>query len=83
MIKFYIVLYFLPVWCLALTPALFSVAAFWLQSIGSRPQAQFCSSKLRVVAHRLSCSASRRIFLDQGLNLCLLHWQVDSYPLYH
>ena len=21
--------------------------------------------------------------LDQGLNLCPLHWQVDSYPLYH
>ena len=20
------------------------------------------------------------IFLDQGLNLCLLHWQADSYP---
>ena len=23
------------------------------------------------------------IFPDQGLDLCLLHWQVDSYPLYH
>ena len=23
------------------------------------------------------------IFRDQGLNLCLLHWQADSYPLYH
>ena len=25
----------------------------------------------------------RRIFLTQGLNLCLLHWQVDSLPLSH
>ena len=23
------------------------------------------------------------IFIDQGLNLCPLHWQVDSYPLHH
>ena len=23
------------------------------------------------------------IFRDQGLNLCPLHWQVDSYPLHH
>ena len=27
-----------------------------------------------VVAHVLSCSAAWRIFLDQGLNPCLLHW---------
>ena len=35
------------------------------------------------VAHRLSCSMSRGIFLDQGLNPCLLHWQIDSLPLSH
>ena len=23
------------------------------------------------------------IFPDQGLNLCPLHWQADSYPLHH
>ena len=34
-----------------------------------------------VVVHGLSCSAACGIFLDQGLNLCLLHWQVDSLPL--
>ena len=34
-----------------------------------------------VVAHRLSCSTACGIFLDQGSNLCLLHWQVDSLPL--
>ena len=27
-----------------------------------------------VVAYGLSCSAACGIFLDQGLNLCLLHW---------
>ena len=36
-----------------------------------------------VVAHRLSCSGACGIFLDQGLNLCLLHWQADSLPLNH
>ena len=35
-----------------------------------------------VVAHSLSCSAACVIFLDQGSNLCSLHWQTNSYPLY-
>ena len=29
---------------------------------------------------RLSCSEACGIFLDQGLNSCLLHYQVDSLP---
>ena len=36
-----------------------------------------------VVAHGLSCPAACGIFPDQGSNLCLLHQQVDSYPLHH
>ena len=47
-----------------------------LWHVGSRAQAQF-------VAHGLSCSMTCGIFPDQGLNLCPLHWQVDSYPLCH
>ena len=35
------------------------------------------------VAHQLSCSVACGILLDQGLNPCLLHWQVDSRPLSH
>ena len=31
-----------------------------------------------VVARGLSCSAACGIFLDHGLNPCLLHWQADS-----
>ena len=31
-----------------------------------------------VVVHRLSCSMTGGIFVDQGSNLCLLHWQADS-----
>ena len=50
-----------------------SAQVLLLLSMGSRPRG------LTVVALRLSCSASCRIFLDQGLNLCLLHWQI----LYH
>ena len=36
-----------------------------------------------VVAHGLSCNEAYRIFPDQGSNLCLLHWQMDSLPLSH
>ena len=36
-----------------------------------------------VVAHGLSCSLTSGIFLDQGLNPFLLHWQADSSPLSH
>ena len=32
-----------------------------------------------VVACRLSCSMACGLFLEQGLNLCPLNWQVDSY----
>ena len=35
------------------------------------------------VAHGVCCSTARGIFLDQGSNPCLLHWQVDSSPLSH
>ena len=35
------------------------------------------------MAHGANCSEVRGIFPDQGSNLCLLHWQVDSLPLSH
>ena len=38
-------------------------------------------SQTRLSTHRLSCSMTCGIFLDQGWNLCLLHWQADSLPL--
>ena len=44
----------------------FSSCRFLLQSTGT-------------VVHRLSCSETRGISLDQGSNLCLLHWQADSF----
>ena len=31
-----------------------------------------------VMAHGLSFSVARRIFLDQALNPCPMYWQVDS-----
>ena len=36
-----------------------------------------------VGVHTLSCLEGCRIFLDQGSNPCLLHWQADSLPLNH
>ena len=48
------------------------VAAPRLQSAGSI-----------VMAHGLSCPEACGIFLEQELNPCLLHWQVDSFPLGH
>ena len=38
---------------------------------------------LIVAAHGLTYPEACGIFLDQGLNPQPLHWQVDSYPLYH
>ena len=35
------------------------------------------------MTYRLRCSAACGIFPDQGLNPCLLHWEVDSSPLSH
>ena len=34
------------------------------------------------VEHGLCCAAAHGLFLDQGSNLCSLHWQEDS-PLDH
>ena len=36
-----------------------------------------------VTAHGPSCSSACGILPDQGLNLCLLHWQADSSPMDH
>ena len=41
------------------------------------------SSSSVVVVHQPSYSMTCGIFLDQGWKLCLLHCQVDSYPLSH
>ena len=35
------------------------------------------------VVHGFSCCKAYGIFPDQGLNLCLLHWQADSLLLGH
>ena len=36
-----------------------------------------------VSAHGLSCRSACGVFLDQGSNLCPLHWQAESSPLHH
>ena len=50
---------------------------FWhVGSTVSTPRLQGTASI--VGAHRLSCSPTCGMFLDQGSNPCLLHWQSDS-----
>ena len=39
-----------------------------------------CVQASVAVALGLSCSLARGIFPDQGLDLCPLNWQADSYP---
>ena len=51
---------------------------------GGGGELQNMSSKcagLVVVVQGLSCSEACGIFPDQGLNLCLLHWQGGPLPL--
>ena len=56
----------------------------WLQSTGSRLMGSVIAAlRLSSVAHGLSCSEARGIFLNQGSNRCLLLWQMYSYPLHH
>ena len=50
------------------------VAARGLSVCGVRAE----SAGSVVVVRGLSCSMACRIFLDQGANLCPLHWQADS-----
>ena len=65
--------------CRALECSGFSSSGPWgpqLWRLGSRAQTQW-SQYAGLVS--LPCG----IFPDQGLNLCLLHWQADSSPLSH
>ena len=64
------------------------VGLLWLQRGSHRAASPVAEHRSRrtvseVVAHGLRCSTACGIFLAQGLNLFLLHWQVDSYPLYY
>ena len=59
-----------------------TAAASLVWSTGSRCLG-FSSCGWRAPERRLSCPSACGIFLDQGWNLCLLNWQVDSLPLSH
>ena len=59
-------------WDLGMRPSV--VVARRLSSCGSRALERRLSSW----GHGLNCSMACGIFPDQGLNLCLLHWQADS-----
>ena len=55
---------------------LFAVASQGAQAGGDT---SFSSCSPWMPELRLSCSVACGVFLDQGLNLCLLHGQVDSF----
>ena len=48
----------------------------WLQLPSSRAGSV-------VLVHGLSCSSACGVLPDQGVNPCLLHWQVNSLPRNH
>ena len=55
--------------------AAWGLPLLWAQALG-------CVGSVAVVP-RLICSTACGIFLDQGSDLCLLQWQVDSLPMSH
>ena len=66
-----------------IVPGLFVVCRFLLAVASFVAEHRLGCMDSGVEAHWLSCPVARGILLDQGLNPCLLHWQADSYPLYH
>ena len=50
---------------------------------GSSCCSQAQSTGSVIVAPELHCSMACVVFPDQGSNLCLLHWLMDSLPLSH
>ena len=50
------------------------------QALGSQALV-IAACRLCSWVHGVSCSETWGIFLDQGLSLCPLHWQVESCPL--
>ena len=62
----------------------FSAGARALGHVGSAAAApRLQSTGVVLEAHGSTCSSACGIFPDQGSNLCLLHWHVDSLSLRH
>ena len=58
--------------------------AWLLVAVASLAERRLQGAQASVVAvHGLSGSVACGISPNQESNLCPLHWQVDSYPLYH
>ena len=49
-----------------------------LTAVASLAEQDFWGMGPILVAHVFSCPAACAIFLEQGSNLCRLHWQLDS-----
>ena len=73
-LHFHIHLAFLQLWQVG--------ATVWLQCSCFSPWQLLLLQNMGsvVVAHGLSCPSTWGVFLDQGLNLYILHWWADSQP---
>ena len=88
---FFFFLKFLACWvfvngCRPLIAVVSLAVEHWLQGVrasvvAAREAPRLWSIGSVVVVHGLSCSTACGIFLDQGLNPCLLQWQKDSLSL--
>ena len=56
----------------------FSCCRAWSTQASAVAVLRLQNTESIIVGHTFSCSAACGVFPDQGLNPCLLHWQVDS-----
>ena len=76
-ICFWLCWVFIAAWELSLVAARGATSSCRTQASCRGAQALGCAASV-VVVPGLACFVACGIFLDQGLNLCPLHWQVDS-----
>ena len=78
-VSFYLFIYLWLCWAFIVVPGLSLVVQGFLIVVASLLQSTGCRCTGFQVVAPIVCG----IFLDQGSNLCPLHWKADSYPLCH
>lgn len=70
-------------WGLSLAAGADSPRRLLLPGAGLRAPGSRLRPVAAAVSHGLICASACEIFLDQGLNQCILRWQAASLPLSH